>query len=91
MLLEVVEEVANMELVIVNLAMHLLMELVEVVRVQSIVMVVPDKLIQVVEALVQTNQNQDNPLIRIKEVLVDLVLWRLVIPWGEVYFYYIKC
>ena len=75
MLLEVVEEVAIMELVIVNLAMHLRMELVEVVRVQSIVMVVPDKLIQVVEALVQTNQNQDNPLIRIKEVLVDLVLW----------------
>ena len=75
MLLEVVEEVAIMELVIVNLAMHLRMELVEVVRVQSIVMVVPDKLIQVVEALVQTNQNQDNPLILIKEVLVDLVLW----------------
>ena len=75
MLLEVVEEVAIMELVIVNLAMHLLMELVEVVRVQSIVMVVQDKLIQVVEGLVLTNQLQDNQPIRIKEVLVDLVLW----------------
>jgi phage-related holin len=75
MLLEVVEEVVIMVVVAVNQVMHLLMELAAVVRVQSIAMVVPDKLIQVVEGLVQTNQLQDNQLIRIKEVLVDLVLW----------------
>ena len=69
------EEVVIMVVVVVNQVMHLLMELAAVVRVQSIAMVVPDKLIQVVEELVQTNQLQDNQLIRIKEVLVDLVLW----------------
>ena len=73
--MEVVEEVVIMVVVVVNQVMHLLMELAAVVRVQSIAMVVPDKLIQVVEALVQTNQVQEHLLINKQVEKVDPVLW----------------